>query len=188
MRPAVEFASFALDRFPAARIICFEPLPGPREKLALLPRARVEVHGVAIGAESGVADLTVSKSDDSSSLLPIGPRQLDEFPGTERERSIQVPVATLADYLNDRLPAPRLLKIDVQGFELEVLRGAGDRLALIDELFVECSFVELYQGQALADEIVCFLRSAGFRLVGVHGLASSADGSSLQADFLFRRI
>ena len=78
-------------------------------------------------------------------------------------------------------------KIDVQGFELQVLRGTGEGLRVVDEIFVECSFVELYDGQALADDVVCFLREAGFRLVGVHGLAVAADGSSLQADFLFRR-
>ena len=96
-------------------------------------------------------------------------------------------VATLAHFLTDELPGPRLLKIDVQGFELEVLRGAGESLVLVDQVFVECSFVELYDGQALADEVVCYLRDAGLRLVGVYGVVTSANGSSLQADFLFQR-
>jgi hypothetical protein len=145
------------------------------------------VHAVALGARPGIAHLQVSAADDSSSLLPIGRRQVAEFPGTGYERSLEVSVATLADFLTDRLPGPRLLKIDVQGFELEVLRGAGESLALVDQVFVECSFVELYDGQPLADEVICFLKARGLRLVGVHGLATSADGSPLQADFLFAR-
>ena len=62
-----------------------------------------------------------------------------------------------------------------------------ERLRLIDEVFVECSFVELYIGQAYADDVVCFLREAGLRLVGIHGLSVSADNSTLQADLHFRR-
>ncbi len=95
-----------------------------------------------------MATLTVSAHDDSSSLLPIGHRQLSEFPGTHPVDSVEVRVLPLREVLSSELPPPRLLKIDVQGLELEVLRGAGSSLDLIDELFVECSFAELYGGQA----------------------------------------
>ncbi len=87
----------------------------------------------------------------------------------------------------DRLAAPTLLKIDVQGYELELLRGAERSLAAIDEILVECSFVELYAGQPLADDVVCHLRERGFGLNGVHSVARGADGRPLQADLLFSR-
>jgi hypothetical protein len=128
----------------------------------------------------------VAAEDDSSSLLPIGERQKSEF-GTREISQRQVAVGTLEEYLSPTLPGRVLLKIDVQGCELDVLVGAGDALSLVDEVFAECSFVPLYEGQALADEVICYLRARGFSLVGVFGLTRSSDGECLQADLLFRR-
>ena len=182
-----QFALLAMQRFPDARILCFEPLPQAQESLGAVTRGRAEIHAVALGREPGEAEFVVSALDDSSSLLPMAQRHIDEYPGTKPERTMTVRVATLSDYLTDELPGPRLLKLDVQGNELDVLRGAGDRLDLIDEVFVECSFVELYIGQAYADDVVCFLRDAGLRLIGIHGVSTSADNTTLQADLHFRR-
>lgn len=182
-----QFALFALERFPQAQVICFEPLPESRASLSRVAGGRVEIRPVAVGAAPGHAELQVSAQDDSSSLLPIGGRQVAEYPGTERASTLNVEVVALADEITDSLPGPRLLKIDVQGLELEVLRGAGDSLNLIDEALIECSFVELYEGQALADEVVAFLLQRGLRLAGVHGISYSVDGSAVQADFYFRR-
>ena len=114
---------------------------------------RVEVHVQAIGAEPAILSFHVSGHDDSSSLLPIE-RQADEFPGTQATTSREVPVGTLVEHLTADIARPALLKIDVQGYELEVLRGADDGLDRIDEILCECSFVELYSGQALALSLI----------------------------------
>jgi FkbM family methyltransferase len=182
-----QFALFAVERFPKAQVTCFEPLPESRAALASVLDGRVEVRPVAVGAAPGTAELQVSAQDDSSSLLPIGSRQIAEFPGTARASTLEVPVVALEAEIGPATPGPRLLKIDVQGLELEVLKGAGRALDLIDEAFIECSFVELYEGQALADEVVAFLLDRGLRLAGIYGISYSADGSAVQADFLFRR-
>ena len=50
----------------------------------------------------------------------------------------------------DELKKTTLLKIDVQGFEIEVLKGCNALINKISYIYVECSFLELYQGQALA--------------------------------------
>ncbi len=182
-----QFALHATRRFPAARVICFEPIPDSRSALTGVLGGRVEVRPVAVGAQPGRADLHVSAQDDSSSLLPIGERQVQEFPGTHEASTINVEVVALSDVINEGLEGPVLLKIDVQGLELDVLRGAEARLDAIDEVFVECSFVELYEGQALADEVIAFLLTHGLRLAGVYGVSYAADGAALQADLLFRR-
>ena len=80
-----------------------------------------------------------------------------------------------------------LLKIDVQGLELEVLRGAPRILAQVDEALIEGSFIELYEGQALADDVIALMREAGLRLAGTYGKTTDADGRDVQADFYFRR-
>jgi FkbM family methyltransferase len=182
-----QFALFAENRWPDAQIISFEPLPGPLATLRGVTGDRVRAEAVALGPEPGTAEINVSAADDSSSLLSIGERQVREFPGTQAEATVTVAVSTLDEQVAADVERPCLLKLDVQGFELEALRGAGQTLAQVDEALVECSFVELYEGQALAPEVVGFMLDQGFRQVGVYGTAFSADGEPIQADFLFRR-
>ena len=90
--------------------------------------------------------------------------------------------------MDDRraLARPSLLKIDVQGFELEVLKGATGLLPEIDAVSVEASDVELYEGQALLGEIERFLDEAGFRVDGRFN-EQLHQGQRVQADWLFRR-
>jgi FkbM family methyltransferase len=185
-----QFALFALRRFPRARLICFEPLAQPAGVLrrVLAPRAGVEVHEVALAATSGTASMHQTRKDDSSSLLAVTAEQQRAFPGSEEVARIDVPVRRLDDCLDPaRLARPCLLKIDVQGAELEVLRGSRRVLAAVDELIVECSFTELYAGQALADDVIGELRAAGFRLHGFASPTVAPDGRPLQADMVFGR-
>ncbi len=182
-----QFALFAARRFPRAEIHCFEPLPGPAADLRSVLADRVVLHRTAVGSSTGMATINVSARDDSSSLLTIGDRQRAEFPGTGAESTIEVPLTTLDDALPTAPSRPCLLKIDVQGLELEVLKGAAGTLPSVDAALVECSFVELYEGQALAGDVIEHLRDAGLELAGVHEVSYSADGTAIQADFLFRR-
>jgi len=183
-----QFALFALWRFQHARIICFEPLPeAVGVARQVLPADRVDLHGLALGASSVHTSLHVSAQDDSSSLLPIGREQVDVFPGTQEVRQVTVRVDRLERYLSRDIARPCLLKIDVQGFELDVLKGAGSSLDVVDEILVETSFVELYDGQPLAHEVVSYLASRGLWLANVSGISRRADGQAVQAEFLFRR-
>jgi len=130
----------------------------------------------------------VSKLDDSSSLLPITERYTTAFPGTDELTSISVPVTRLDNVLAEPAPArPCLLKIDVQGYEFEVLRGGEQVLQGVDEVFLECSFVELYTGQVLAGELIAYMWSKGFKFTGVFCLKRDLAGRCLQADILFER-
>lgn len=182
-----QFALFAEGRFPDAQIFSFEPLPGPASTLRSVTGDRVRLEQVALGSQAGSAEINVSARDDSSSLLPIGERQVKEFPGTARRSTATIEVSTLDAAVSRPVARPCLLKIDVQGLELEVLKGGREVLGEVDEALVECSFVELYEGQALADEVIGFMHGTGLRLAGVHGTVFSGQGDAVQADFLFRR-
>lgn len=181
---------FAARRFSRATLICFEPLPGPREKLgqAVGRCGRLRVLDYAVGAEDRTAEFHVSAADDSSSLLPIGQRQRDAFPGTSERTTITVQVTRLDGVLKPaELNGPTLLKIDVQGGELGVLQGATALLPSIDSVLVEVSFVELYAGQPLVDAVWTNLRDAGFSCRGVWALTFGPGRECLQGDFLFAR-
>lgn len=181
-----QFALYARHRWRNAEIVCFEPIPTVADKLRSVLGHSATVHCTALGSQAGVQPLNLSRSDDSSSLLPIG-RQAVEFPRTDRVGSIEVQVATLAEYLGVDSKRPVVLKIDVQGYELEVLRGAGRELEYVDEILCECSFVELYRGQPVASDVIGYLQARGFRLAHIAGITTSGSGAQLQADFLFRR-
>ena len=184
-----QFAILALSRFPGARVLCFEPLEGPRRSLREVVEGdldRVEVFPYAAAAREGSPTMQVSRADDSSSLLPIGPRYVTAFPRTEVQATTPVRAVRI-DEVVDSVDAPCLMKIDVQGYELEVLQGAEKLLPSVEYLLVECSFTELYLGQALADEVIAYLHERGCRLTGIYDLKRDRLGYCLHADFLFER-
>ena len=79
-------------------------------------------------------------------------------------------------------------KVDVQGFELQVLDGARDILLNADYVLIEVSFVQLYEGQPLFDEINSHLNQLGLFYSGnVEQLISKSNGKILQADALYCR-
>jgi len=173
---------------PSARIIAFEPLTGPADRFRRVFRgdSMVTLYRAAIAPEAGEGTIHVSGCDDSSSLLPIGAMQQRLFPGTGEVRTETVPVGRLSDFVSaNEIISPAMLKLDVQGFELEALRGCEDLLTNFTFVYVECSFMELYQSQALADEIIAWLRGQSFRLRGVHNVCYDRNGQAVQGDFLF---
>lgn len=184
-----QFALLARELFPHSTIFCIEPLPDAVNRLRAVvgDDDRVNVLATAAAAEEGRRQLHVSRKTDSSSLLPILKPYVDAFPGTEEARVLDVEANTLDSVLRGKIRRPCLLKVDAQGGELEVLRGAQDLLADVDVAYVECSFVEFYRGQPLADEVIRAFLSTGLRLDGVYSLVHDTQRRCLQADMLFRR-
>ena len=186
-----QFSLLARELHPRARIVAFEPLPvaAARYRRLFAGDPNVTLHQVAIAPWRGTATMHVSASDDSSSLLPITPRQVLRFPGTEEREETTVETAPPDAFLAPAdVTAPALLKIDVQGFELEVLRASRPMLGAFEHVYVEASFEVLYAGQALADDIAAFLRAHGFREAGRFNVTRGPGGSPVQADFLFHRV
>lgn len=173
---------------PKVSIVSFEPIPHEAEIFRKVHRnsSNVELIESALGEQAGTATLHLSKSLDSSSLLPIGKKQTDLFSNTAEVGTIEVAVSRLDDF-GDRWKSRtnQLLKIDVQGFELSVLRGAVETLRTCRYVYVECSEVTLYEGQALRPEVSDFLAQHGFCEEGRYN--EQWEGSQLiQADYLYR--
>jgi len=183
-----QFALVARKCFPEAIIHSVEPLDEPAKIfLSIFENdPKVTLHQCAIGCKVGTQTIHISKQDDSSSLLPIGNAQAKLFPGTQEKETREVVVRTLDELIvDDTIPEPSLLKVDVQGFELETLKGCLKFLPQFSYIYVEASFVELYQGQALAHEIITFLDENDFKLTGVYNIFNDSQGKAIQADFFF---
>lgn len=179
-----QFCLAAQAAVPGVHVIAFEPLAEEAERYQRACRPSV-LHRVAISDVPGFADFHVTDRADSSSLLPAAKAQAEIFdvhPASTR----RVVVRRLDDFVEVRnLPRPVLMKIDVQGAELGVLRGCRD-LEAVDYLYVELSDVEFYQGQAMRDEVTAYLAGRGFEMIGVYN-RTVRGGETLQADYLFTR-
>jgi len=186
-----QFTLIARKLYPQAIIHAFEPLTEPARVFhrILGSDAGVILHPCAIGREKARATMHITKKDHSSSLLPTTETLTAMFPCTAEKGTRPVDVITLSEALGDAaIPAASLLKIDVQGYELEVLKGCEDMLNKFSHLYVECSFIELYQGQALAHQIIAWLEERGFSLSGIYNMYYDRDGSAVYGDFHFSRM
>ena len=173
------------------RIISYEPLPEVFEQL----RARAAgdekwlCRQVALGASSGTADLHVAGDMVSSSLLPQLPPMAAAAPQARKLGEESVTVTTLDDERGGWAPEDRmLLKLDVQGFELEVLRGARRTLKSVVAVEMELSLHALYDGQRPFGEQLAVLHDLGFDLVSLENVfVDQAIPRLLQVDGLFVR-
>lgn len=185
-----QFALVARE-YGCKKIISFEPLPEAasvfRELFASDPA--VSMHMVAIGECDEQKRMHLSARDDSSSLLEIGKTQSDIFSGTHEIGTTEIEVRRLEQCLrSDEIVSPALLKLDVQGYELQALKGCNPLLDRFDAIYCECSFVELYKGQHLANDVIVYLYGLGYGFAGIFNPFYDGNGQCIQADFLFRRL
>ena len=176
----------------SGRIISFEPQSVPF--LALRDQAALdsnwESHRLAIGQEAGTLSMHVSAFSPSSSLLPIGNLHVDLMPETSEVGVEDVTVVRLDEWLSfaDVVSTRVFLKLDVQGYELPALRGAGSLLHSFVGALVELNFAQLFDGQSNYYDVMTILEIAGLRFVRLTGVHSHPrTGDLLWADALFLR-
>ncbi len=185
-----QFALLARKCYPNANIFSFEPLSKPHKRLKKLfaNDNKIKIFNFAIGPENRSQIIHVSKSDDSSSLLEITELQNKIFPGTDELNKEEIKVTVLNDLIfESEIKNPALLKLDVQGFEYEALQGCYELINLFDAIYCECSFLELYKDQKLADQIIAYLNKIGFKLDGFYNSTYDINGYSIQSDLFFKK-
>lgn len=173
------------------RIISCEPLAGAfgeLSKRAARHDGWTPVH-TAVGSTSGTTTINVSANSFSSSVLEMTDAHLTGAPGSGYISSETVAMTTVRDLVAEHgvVPSRALLKIDTQGFEGEVLAGAGELIDEFGAVQLELSFVELYAGQRLFDDLYALMREHGLRLHIIEPGFSGPDGRMLQCDGLFVR-
>jgi FkbM family methyltransferase len=174
------------------RIVSFEPL---KDAFATLRQrashdALWECHNLALGDSDRTASLNVSANSLSSSFLPVSARNVQLEPGIAYVRRQEASIRRLDAILDSvaRRDNVIYLKIDTQGYELNVLKGALgviDRFPLIQ---VETAFCEGYETQPLIEEIISFLRNLRYRIVWIEpGWEDRKTGEMLEVDLIFAR-
>jgi FkbM family methyltransferase len=185
-----QFAVAVLELMPATRVISFEPQPAQAAELSALSARyapRLDVRAMALGTAAGELPLQVNEHHQSSSFRPVSDKHRAAFPTAVPAREVLVPIDRLdAQLAPDDVPAGSLLKLDVQGFEREVLDGAAGVLGRFEHLLLELSFSPMYDGEPLFEEMLAHVSSLGFRFLRPVGhLLDPGTREYLQFDALF---
>ncbi len=175
--------------FPSAEIFAFEPLPDVYDTLVanFKTDANFKAFNVGIGATEGVSIFHKNESTASSSFMPMANSHKENFNFAIQTEPIELKIETLdAVFSQTTFSHPLLIKLDVQGFESEVIKGGSAILAQADIIISELSFYELYTNQPLFNTIYKQLQALGFMYVGsIEQLHSPLNNKVLQADGVF---
>lgn len=163
------------ERFPNCVIHSFEPSPATFDLLMRNVGSSRDVYlwNLALGASEGTQKLYENSCSDMSSFLPLGAMGWGTVTAETAAR-----VETLDRFVKENNIAHiDILKSDTQGFDLNVLKGARKSIksGMIDQVFVEINFVELYSGIPGLSEIYDFLLSSGYSLISFYKVYHKSD-------------
>lgn len=169
--------------FPDARYLLIEPLAEYEKELkdAAGTIKRAAVVPLVLKSESGAVAFNVHPDLEGSSLfMEEGGVAVNGFTRT-------LPAGTLDTVIAENgADGPYLLKLDVQGAELDVLRGAEETLKNTEYVILETSLFAAYDNVPLLHEVVAFMAARGFVPYDILGLLyRPLDGALCQADVCF---
>jgi len=171
------------NSFPAASFFWIEPLEEFKTELENL---KTKYNGdyiiAAVGKEAGSLNIHIQSDKVGSSLLKDPDRV-----GTKKESRL-IDVVTLKDIADKKFRDFKkiLLKVDVQGYELEVLEGAQDFLSKIDVIILEVSLFRFYQNCPDFYEVVDYMKGNGFVVYDIiGGINRPLDYALAQKDIVF---
>jgi FkbM family methyltransferase len=174
------------------RVILVEAIPELAEKLRgkYARDPRISVMQAALSDRNGEAQFEINRSEASSSLLPIDPRNSKWFSrDLAVAKTITVPTLTLPELMTQHgWQSVDLLKLDLQGAERLALTGGAEVLDRMQVIYTEVFFEKLYAGAWLFGETNEFLSGRGFKLCGLSNIVHAADGDLVQANATFRKL
>lgn len=188
-----QFAKKAELIYPHATFFCFEPVPPSFEKLnawaSKEAKVKVNTFNVALGDQEGTIDMCFhDEFSPSSSILDTTQTAESLYPVMKSQKRISVTLTTLDRALGlADLKHDVLVKMDVQGFEDRVIRGAGNVLKQTKAVIVEISLDTLYESQATFKDIFNLLDAQGFRYAGNLDQKYASDGHVIFLDAVFLR-
>lgn len=189
-----QFAQGAIKVFPDAKFFCFEPIPevfGNLAKWAETVPNRITVFNAALGSERKRQEFFLHPEHTmSSSFLQTTALADAELPFTGQQQRIEIDIHTLDDYRDRILDGETtnlLLKIDVEGFEIEALKGSHKTLENVIALIVEIHLLEMFVGHPTFWDVHSFLENKNYRFAGSFPQGTFDNGRVLGFDAIFIR-
>ena len=184
-----QFVMLIEQLFPNKIIHSFEPLVDPLtiQKKFFNYKKNIFFYNFALGSHRSIKEFFITNRMDSSSFFKVDTDKIkNDIFKIQDQKNIQI--KTLDEVMDDKqILEPILIKIDVQGFELEVLKGAEKILAKTNYLILEVSETEIYQNQPLSSEIITFLEDRNFKILNQTSKTKNNLSNSLQGDVLFHK-
>lgn len=172
--------------FPEAAFLMVEPQPEMRKFLDSICSEYKDVQWVEAGAGATRGNLIQTIWEDlaGSSFLPA---VREELLSSGKQRKVEI--ITIDSLLQDKgLKAPELVKLDIQGFELEALRGAESLFRETEVFILEISLYKFMDGIPLFREVISFMGDRGYEMYDITGfLRRPFDGALGQVDLAFVR-
>ena len=159
--------------WPQGKIYAFEPVPILFKELKQRVRNKrnVGLFNVALGEDTRLVKIYISSGDSngsSSVLKPSGHLKL--YPGVAFSETMEVPMISLNEWsMHENIARVDLMWLDMQGYEINALRGASRLLQSVSVVYTELCRSQLYDGMTTQDEYISFLESCGFKLMAVKG-------------------
>jgi FkbM family methyltransferase len=187
-----EFTTIFAELFPDARVYAFEPLPDCFEQLRKVAKqyqGRVKPFNIALSTQEGNFKFHRSNWPPASSFREMSDLHKKNYPHSIASETVKVDVKTLDKvFENIELKKNVFIKLDVQGFEDEVIKGGLEVINRAKVLVIECSLQQTYEGEPMFDGIYKLLRPMGFEYRGsLKQSVCKDDESFLQADCVFIR-
>ena len=177
-----DFARECLRVWPSVEIACFEPLPHRLPDLMELQQEsaqKISINPYLLGA-SDRSDVVFHQVETASSVL--AERENKNHP------TAVYPMKTIDTVIAEEFlgRTPDFLKLDVQGYELEVLKGADCALAEMQLVLAEVNLLDIHENVPLLAELVAWLNERDFVAFDICGLTRRPIDKALwQADMVF---
>ena len=175
------------------RIISFEPLSEAYSHLLINNKKDpnwIIAPRMAIGNEEGKKTINISGNSYSSSILKMTGTHIKGAPDSAYIDSEEIYINKLDNIWKTFLKNEDniFIKIDVQGYESQVLEGATNILPKIKGIQIELSLVPLYENQLLFRDMLDYITNLGFEFCDIlPGFRDRQSGKLLQFDGIFFR-
>ena len=175
--------------FPNKIVYSFEPIIEMinKQKKFFKYKKNITFHNLALGSSICSKEFLITSRMDSSSFLKVvsNTNKSKNYSVIEKR---DIKVSTLDEiFLNEKFSHPILIKMDVQGYELEVLKGANDLLKKTDYLLLEVSENEMYQNQPTEKIIVEYLKNFNFEIYRSNKWLKIQNTNFNQRDIIFQK-